>query len=123
MVHVIGVVADLREFVGATEADEVWRDDSELRREDANYLTIEIAPRWLAVDAENRLSRPCTRAFVHKVHAHTVQIGVVWREGILGQVGETLIGRAKDRHGHPPFGRDAISRVTRGGWRLGAGAG
>ena len=89
-------------FVGAAEADQVGRDHAQAgRREHRDHVTVQIAPRRIAVQAEGRHRRVCI-AFIEMVDAQRVRPGeavdVVGGERKTGQRDEAIVGRAQDFH-------------------------
>ena len=65
-------------LVGATEAEEIWRDDSQTRRDKRrDHFAIEIGPRGLPVEAEgDRRVRP---PLIEIVHAQTSRALMIMR--------------------------------------------
>ena len=96
-VTLVRVVLTLHRLVRAAEADEIGRDRAEsCGGEDRDHLAIQVRPRRLAVEAEDRRCR--RRSLVDVVDAETADLRVVRLEGISREIGEPRIGRAKIFH-------------------------
>ncbi len=85
----VGVHLASHGFVGTAEADQVGRDHATVLGQRGDHLAIQVAPRRLAVQAEDRIALP----FVEVVHSQAgADFDIMRREGKAGQIGESLVG-------------------------------
>ncbi len=91
-VRVVRVPVALDGLVAAAEAEVVRRDAARDGRDLRDHLAVEVRPRRLAVEQEDRRAL----ALVDVVHPHPVLLDVVRRELVAGQRVEALVRRAVD---------------------------
>ena len=98
-----GIEAFVRRLVGAAEPEEVGRDDARAARQKRRqHAPVEIAPRRLAVQAQERaLARPLVDVREPQPGEAGEVLDVARRAGKTGQRGEALLGRAEDLQGVP----------------------
>ncbi len=99
--EVITVVPLIAQLVRAAEANQI-RTDHPIARlgENRDHLAVEIAPGGFAMEHEHygRVRRPR----VHIMHAELIDLRVVGRKGIAGQIPEAVIRRAEYVVMHDP---------------------
>ena len=66
------------------------------RGDDRNHLSVQIRPRRLAVHHQHGCG--IARPVVDVVDAQPIDVDVVRRELVAGQIGETVVGRSQHRH-------------------------
>src|SRR5262252_1274583 len=98
-----GVGAHVGELVLAAEADVVRRDAAEATLKRGNHRAVEKAPGRLAVEQEDRLSRP----LVEVVRAKSAHLHIARGKGKVGQPDEAFVRSAIDATSqrHLPSGR------------------
>ena len=102
----VAVVRKRRGFVGFSVAGEVRGEDANPSSgEVGDDIAIEVAPGWLAMEAERDGSVPWP--FIQVMNAKgrsvlRVNLRVVGREGVFREVLEAGVGGAKDFHGGAP---------------------
>ena len=93
----VAVVALRCWFIGLAKADQIRCDYAMIGgNERRNHFAIEIRPTWFAVQQQKRVCIGWT--LIDVVHSQTVDLDVMWRKVVAGQVDKARIGCADCLH-------------------------